>query len=112
MLLHEILPVFDSTTRENLEEARILGNSSFEDLHSHPDYEERHEKDRYEQYHEEDAPHRAVTLYERIFLASLIIEAEVYYEDHNEQRHRFKRVEFIIIEGLLLDMKDQGEDKD
>ena len=112
VLRHESLPVFDSTTGEHLEEARILGNSGFEDLHAHPDYEESYEKDRYEQYQEEDAPHCTVTLYERIFLSSLIIKAEVYYEDHNEQRHRLKRVELIIIERLLLDMKNQGDDKD
>ena len=86
MLGHEALPVLDSAAGEHLEETRILGDSGFEDLHPHPDYEKSHEKDRYEQYHEEDAPHRAVTLYERIFLASLIVKAEVDYEDHNTQR--------------------------
>ena len=104
MLFHEYFPVFDSATGEHLEEAGIFAHCSLEDLHAHSHYEEGHEKDRDEQNEEEDAPHRAVTLHKRIFLTGLIVEAEVDYEDHNEQRYRFKRVELIIIEGLLLDM--------
>ena len=104
MLSHECLPVFDSSAGEHPKEAGIIAYCSFEDLHSHANYEESHEEDRDEKYQEEDAPHCAITLHERIFLTGLVIEAEVDYEDHNEERESFKRVKLRIIEWLLLYM--------
>ena len=102
MLLHESILVLDPSTGKDLEAEGRSSHSGFQGFDPHSNKEDSDELNRSGDDKEEDAPHRPVSLDERVILACLVKESEVDDAYLHEKRRCFQDVQPVIVEWLML----------